>query len=53
MLHSTNSLWGQEKSFYYIQYYTISKVIIGEQKYSLLKQQPVIITREQRLHLGR
>jgi len=53
MLHSTSSLRGQEKSFHYIQHYTISKVIIGEQKYSLLKQQAVIITREQRLHLGR
>lgn len=51
MLHSTCSLQGQEKSFHCIQHYTISKVIIGEQRYSLLKQQAFAIIREQRLYL--
>lgn len=53
MLHSTSSLRGQEKSFHYIQQYTISKVIIGEQRYSLVKQQAFTIIREQRLYLAR
>lgn len=51
MLHSTCSLRGQEKSFHCIQHYTISKAIIGEQRYSLLKQQAFAIIREQRLYL--
>lgn len=51
MLHSTCSLRGQEKSFHCIQHYTISKVIIGEQRYSLLKQQAFAIIRQQRLYL--
>lgn len=54
MLHSASSLRGQEKSFHHIQHYTISKVmIIGEQKYSLLKQQAFTIIREQKLYLTR
>lgn len=51
MLHSTCSLRGQEKSFHCIQHYTISKAIIGEQRYSLLKQQAFAIIREQSLYL--
>lgn len=47
MLHSSSSPRGQEKSFHYTQHYTISEVIIGEQRYSLLKQQAFTIMREQ------
>lgn len=52
MLHSTCSLRDQEKSFHCIQRYTISKVITGDQRCSLLKQQAFAIIREQRLYLA-